>query len=308
MTTTPRPLRRAARRRRLDTTASLTAQINAAQRAAEALLPAHRRMHDDAASAVFVTQPGLRLLLGHRWLARGALAAVDRAWPGLHSHIILRARYAEAARTAAIEQGIDQLVLLGAGFDSAALRPAAVPLDVFEVDAPATQRVKRELLQRRGIGSTHRMHWVACDFETDDFTERLIAHGFRIDRPCLVVWLGVSFYLSAPAFAATVDRLNGLCAPGSRLILDYGDPGIVDGSSRWVGARRVARLVARRGEPYRLGFTSEQVAAQLAGRGFEVVDQLGVPGLIARFTTPNPAWSRDDDWLGILTAERVPAE
>jgi len=305
MTAARRPLT-AGRARRLDTRASMTAQVNAAQRAGEALLPVHTRMHDDTESAAFVAHPLLRLALAHRWLARGALAMLDRLGPGLHAHIVLRARYAEAAHAAAVDAGIDQLVLLGAGFDSTALRRTPTPRSIFEVDAPTTQRAKRELLARRRIRPAHPVRWVACEFETDDFAERLRAAGFDDTRPALVIWLGVSFYLSAEAFETTVARLGRLCAVGSRLVLDYGDPQIADGSSRWPGARRMARTVARRGEPYRLGFTPDGVGAVLARHGFSVIEALRVPELITRFADPNTAWCSADDWLGIVTAERVP--
>src|SRR3954452_12455364 len=110
--------------RRLDRTASLTAQLNAAQRAAETLRPPGRRLIDDKYSRHFVEHPALRAMLAHPRSADAALRVIDCRWGGLHAHIMLRVRYADDACEAAIRDGIEQIVLLGAGFDTTGLRRA----------------------------------------------------------------------------------------------------------------------------------------------------------------------------------------
>jgi len=66
------------------------------------------------------------------------------AFPG----VVIRSRYAEDALRKATIRGVRQYVLIGAGFDSFALRRPAFSnlLEIFEVDHPATQtRISGEL-------------------------------------------------------------------------------------------------------------------------------------------------------------------
>lgn len=292
--------------RRLNRTASLTAQINAAQRAAESMRSPQRRLLDDPWSRQFVGHPALRVLLAHRWIGDAALRAFDRRWGGLHAHIVLRARFTDDVCAAARRDGIDQLVLLGAGYDPTSLRQAHAAVTIFEVDAPTTQAGKRTTTERL-LAAPHAGHivWVPCDLEQDVLRDRLAANGFDPQRRSLVIWLGVSMYLSADAIDATLGDLAALCAPGSRLVADYLDAAVVTADTPWASARRVARVVARRGEPYRSGFTAPEMAALLAEYGFRRRDQAGVAELLDRYDPTHVSGLAGDDWLGIVCAERT---
>ena len=58
-----------------------------------------------------------------------------------------RSRIAEDALSKAVERGVRQVVILGAGLDTFALRnPHAARISIFEVDHPATQAWKRQRL------------------------------------------------------------------------------------------------------------------------------------------------------------------
>lgn len=291
--------------RRLDRAASWTAEVNAFQRAAETLRPPGRRLVQDPYSRHFVRHPALRALLAHRHSADAALRVFDLLWAGLHAHIALRVRYVDDACEAAISAGINQLVLLGAGFDTTSLRRAAAPVTIFEVDAPTTQAEKRPVVERlsppRHDG---RICWVACDFEHDTLHERLLSAGYDPARATLVVWLGVTPYLTRGAIDATLADLAGLCAPGSRLVLDYIRAGVVSASTPWKGAARIARMVARRGEPYRSDFTKADLNAALAAHGFEVREHLTVSELLRRYDPTRESRLAADDWLAVATARR----
>lgn len=83
--------------------------------------------------------------------------------------MVLRARYTDDVVEAAVNDGVDQLVLLGAGFDTTALRRvSSSPVKIFEVDAPTTQADKRAVMERlRSMQSPNPIVWVPCDFEHD---------------------------------------------------------------------------------------------------------------------------------------------
>jgi methyltransferase (TIGR00027 family) len=290
--------------RRVASRQSDTAEINAAQRAAEALLPADRRLFHDPYARSFVGRPGYRLLSSTPGVARVALQLLDRWAPGLHVHILLRARYAMERVKQAAWEGADQVVLLGAGFDTTAMRHDRPRVTFYEVDSPPTQRAKRERLERHGLEPRHPTVYVPCDFERDSVGELLADGGFDRERRSVVVWLGVSMYLTRQAFDRALGEVAEVCGPRSNLVLDYIDPAVIDGSSPYVGARRLRRSVARRGEPYRLGFAPEELSAALHERGFEVTEHLRTPELAERYGGEDGVWCSTDDYLGVITATR----
>ncbi|WP_082974900.1 SAM-dependent methyltransferase [Mycobacterium sp. E3247] len=291
--------------RRLDDTPSFTAQVNAWQRAAESIQPLGRRLLNDPQARWFVSHPALSVTLAHPRIANFGIRLLDLYCGGLHAHIVLRRRVADELLDSSIEWGISQLVLLGAGFDTTSEHVASRDILVFEVDAPTTQRAKQEILKRRSR-SLENAIWVPCDFEHDDLVRLLTAAGFDVNAPSLVVWLGVTFYLTAAALDATFDQLRRICAPASRLIVDYGDRDIVGHNSTRPTVRRVSRSVTRRGEPYRTGMTATEVDALLQRHEFETTTHLRVPELLRRYDPGNKRRLSRGDYQAICIASRKP--
>jgi methyltransferase (TIGR00027 family)/deazaflavin-dependent oxidoreductase (nitroreductase family) len=281
---------------------SRTAETNALERAAERLLPPDRRLIDDPYAHLFVRRAPYRALLAVRPLALRGLAWLDGRFPGLHAEIVLRARWVDELVAGG---GFEQLVLMGAGYDATALRhdlPAGVR--VFEVDSPQTQAVKRATLDRHRVASKNAVAFCPCDFEVDSLAEVVADAGFERGRSSLVVWLGVSYYLTLDAFRATLRDVAALTAPGSRLLFDYMDPSVIDGTTTKPGARRAAEWVVKRGEPYLLGFTFEQLGDELERAGFRATEHMRPPDLAERYAPPAGVWCSTDDWMGVVLAER----
>lgn len=292
-------------RRRLDKRASWTAQVCAAQRAAETLQSEQIRRLYDPHARHFVVHPALRATLVHPLGARAFISMLDRHSPDLHAFVILRVRYVEDLYQAAINEGIDQIVLLGAGFDTTSLRWAASPVTIFEVDAPSTLSDKRTLMEQLSApAGAATAVWVPCDFEHDHLRQRLVDCGFDPTRPSVIVWIGVSMFLTHEAIAVTLADLAAVCAPQSQLVMDYIDEDVVTGQSRWGGARRVARNVARRGEPYRTGFTQTAVDVLLSEYGFSCMDHARTPALAQRYAPTSADSSTVNDWLAVCRARK----
>jgi methyltransferase (TIGR00027 family) len=200
---------------------------------------------------------------------------------GLRAFIACRHRY---ARDVLVAQGADaQVLVLGAGLDTTAYQPAAVQRGtVFEVDHPATQAWKIERLAEAGISPTAPVRYVPVDFETDDLTDALEAAGFDRTRPAVVVWLGVTVYLTAAAVDQTLASLGGLTTARIDLVLDYSEG---DAGTGEVARRRTARVkrVAALGEPWLTHFSPSELAVLFAHHGFEVAEDLGRSGWGVRY-------------------------
>jgi len=90
-----------------------------------------------------------------------------------------RSRIAEDALFKAVERGVRQVVILGAGLDTFALRnPHATRISIFEVDHPATQAWKRQRLVGAELAPPPWLTFVPVDFEQDDCSRSSAAPVF----------------------------------------------------------------------------------------------------------------------------------
>ncbi|ORA58155.1 class I SAM-dependent methyltransferase [Mycobacteroides franklinii] len=293
--------------RRLDRRASFTAQSCAAQRAAETLQPPDRRLLDDPYSRYFIRSPLLRVCLIHPLAARAFIELLKSVFGAAgHFFLVLRARYTDDVLEAVINDGVDQVVLLGAGFDTTSLRRAAdSPVKIFEVDAPPTQADKRAVMERlRPCDGNDHIVWVPCDFEHDALREKLLEGGFDPTRPSLIIWLGVTAYLTREALDATLADLAAVCAPGSRLVFDYLDTNVVAGDSTSARARLWTQAAARFGEPYLTGLTAADADALLASHGFTCEAHLTTFELLQHYAPTYVSRSPADGRAAITTAQR----
>src|SRR5262245_39790629 len=96
-----------------------------------------------------------------------------------------RSRIAEDALSGAVERGILQIVILGAGLDTFALRSphGARQIRIYEVDHPATQAWKRQRLAEAQLALPPWLIFVPVDFERDDLGRRLPVQAFSRTRP-----------------------------------------------------------------------------------------------------------------------------
>jgi methyltransferase (TIGR00027 family) len=123
----------------------------------------------------------------------------------------------------------------------------------FEVDHPATQAEKRRRIAAVAGFPVDAATYVACDFESDDFLDRLRAEGFAAGRPAAIVWEGVTCYLTEGAVRATLRRIATGCHRESTVRFDTVGRKIATGAVKHDEDRQTASLVDEIGEPIRWG-------------------------------------------------------
>jgi methyltransferase (TIGR00027 family) len=202
---------------------------------------------------------------------------------GFRAFMVARAQLAEDALAAGVrERGVTQYLVLGAGLDTFACRNLSADLRVFEVDHPATQAWKLQMLQRAGIVPPLTAHFVAVNFEQDSLRAKLTAAGFDFAQPTVTAWLGVVPYLTLEAFRATL-RVLGRLAVGSAVVFDYAQPREVLPEQERLMLDSLSARVAQAGEPFQLFFTPPQLAEELEWLALRVVEDLGGIALTARY-------------------------
>ena len=199
-----------------------------------------------------------------------------------NTYVLIRARFTDDRVLAAADRGIRQLVILGAGFDTFALRYPDRGIEVFEVDLPASSALKRERMAAAAIPVPEHLHFVNVDFERDQLGERLVAAGFNREAPSFFSWMGVTYYLAPEAVPGTLAQVSDLAAPGSELTLDYMNARECVPAAELALFDRMLRFVEKHGEPMITRFDPDSV-----------VDQMGLTGgwevLEHEFPAENPA-------------------
>lgn len=255
----------------IESTASRTAMMVAAYRARATRRP-EPVCRDEWASALGGAL-GLELSV-----------AFDRHFPDMELWIALRTAWLDRQiERLCSAQAFDQVVILGAGFDTRAARLARGGVRFFEVDHPATQAEKRAQLQQLPGYPVDAVRLVACDFESgDDFVDQLRAGGFAADRPAVVIWEGVTPYLTEDAVRATASRIATALAPASAVYFDYVGKRLAQGERLRDRDRGARDDLARVGEPIRWG--TDDPLPLLAAAGFRHVRTINFDAIALTLT------------------------
>ncbi len=218
--------------------------------------------------------------------------------------IAVRTRFAEDALAAALEQGVCQVVVLGAGLDTYAYRATLRDrLRIFEVDHPATQDWKRRHLKDAAIPIPSSLAFAPVDFERQTLAEVLKVAGFDPSQQTFFTWLGVVPYLTEKAVWSTLSFIANL-PNGAQVVFDYSDsPDSLSGEAR-VSHEMRATQVAQLGEAWLNYFEAEELRAKLMLLGFSEVEDLGPAQIAARYF-PNREGILPDKGGHILRATTI---
>lgn len=202
--------------------------------------------------------------------------------------INVRTHYIDAALKRAAGEGVTQVVILGAGFDSRAyrFRQAYPQLRFFEVDLPNTSKLKRARLTEHFGAVPDYVKYAPIDFDKQKLGDVLPPLGYDQKQKTLFILEGVSMYVAEAGNGATLDFIRKNSAPGSRVVYDYLLRDVVEGRyADYYAAERIATAVKQRGEPYVTGWTPPEAAAFAKKHGLLVVEDVGDKELVERYMT-----------------------
>lgn len=221
--------------------------------------------------------------------------------------VLSRSRFAEDRLEQAYAKGVRQYVILGAGFDTFALRAieAYPDLDIYEVDTQVSQKAKQDRVGASGLKQNPRTHYVAVDFMTETVAEKLLETGFDSGKPAFVSWLGVTLYLTPLAVSETIASLGSICTKGSSLVTDFMDaclydPAFVADKPDIAAAMgRLKAYTAARGEPILSGYTSDQLLAMASPFGWGMKETQTSRDHASKFLSgePDHCWPTHYDHL-----------
>jgi methyltransferase (TIGR00027 family) len=201
------------------------------------------------------------------------------------STVLSRARYTEDSLEKAVRQGVKQYVILGAGMDTFAFRhPEMVELlQVFEVDHPGTQELKRHRLTELGWEHPTNLHFVPVDFTQESLAAILTRSLYDPQTLSFFSWLGVTCYLTPDEVFATLRTIADISPTGSTVIFDYMDTDafIPDRAAKRV--KLIQETTRGIGEPMKTGFDPSTLAADLARLGLHLHEDLSPSDIEERY-------------------------
>jgi methyltransferase (TIGR00027 family) len=192
--------------------------------------------------------------------------------PSLYAYIVARTAYLDDTFKNALAEGISQIVLLGAGYDTRAYRyPQLIQnTRIFELDIHSTQQRKLKILADAKVKIPQQVSFVAINFKTDSFEDVLSKAGYNKFLKTFFIWEGVTYYLAEEAINNTLRFVYDRSASGSAICFDY-------------MTEKMESVHA--GEPFIFWIAPDHVDAFLFERGFKMVENLDAKEMEKRYLT-----------------------
>ena len=269
-----------------------TAQGVAKQRLIESLAKPNKRVIYDPYAKYFVLGASIIKLLGHKisvWLG-------DKIVPGMHEHLICRTRFIDDLIEESTSAGIEQYVILGAGYDSRAYRLKLPPkLKIFEVDQPEVQGIKRLKLPK-SISNRKNIIYVSIDFNNQSLKEQLLDAGFDKSKSTIYTLEGVSQYIPKEALSSTLKELGSLNVnSNSKIFISYVNKLLLEDSKACFGMgysrpekaiKFITNGAKKVGEPWISFYSAEEIQNLLSENGFIVIENQTLADLNSKYFAP----------------------
>ena len=269
-----------------------TAQGVAKQRLIETIAGPEKSVINDPYADKFVIGSGVIKLMGHRlnvWLS-------SKLAPGFHEHLISRTRFIDDLIEKTAKEGIEQYVILGAGYDSRANRLNLPPsLKIFEVDQPEVSDIKLSKLPK-DLPNLENITYVNVDFSYQSLSEQLLTAGFDQTKSTIFTLEGVSQYITKEAVSSTIQELSSITKDArSIFFMSYVDELLNKDPAACFGkgypnpskkANLIQNLSAKVGEPWISFYGAEEIESILEENGYSMKENVTLEDLNSLYFSP----------------------
>lgn len=223
--------------------------------------------------------PGWHFLCKSRLLYLFATRTIYKSLDPIRRQVLARARYAEDKLQEALESGIRQYVIIGAGLDSFALRRGDLDgkISIYELDHPATQQAKKARVKALNLCLPEHHEFVPIDFEKENICDALAGSSYDPRKPAFFSWLGTVHYISQPAVFKTLTSIQSCAGLDSELVFDYAISEKHYSHQDHKTVTDLKRYTKRRGEPIVSTFDPDVFPRQVSQLGFVLMENVS-PG------------------------------
>jgi len=204
---------------------------------------------------------------------------------GIYEYVIARTKYIDAVFRQALAEGVDQVLIFGAGFDTRALRfqDECGDAGIFELDVPITQQAKLGQYRKRGLRIPENLVFIPIDFDRESLEERLAEEGFVRGARSLFVMEGLLMYLQPESVTATLKVIQAFAGEGGLVVFDYVKASVLGHTGAVHGEDDILRSVTRAGERWQFAIEEGELEAFLETYGFRVREHLDAHALEQRY-------------------------
>lgn len=218
-----------------------------------------RARENEEAQPLYV-DPVVHIFLDAR--THAAADAIRADFPAGEHMPRLRTRYYDDRLGEQIAQGCRQVVILGSGLDTRAVRKRAPGVVYFEIDDAGTLELKQARYAANGIDA--RVTFIPGNYVALGVIPLLERNGFDASLPSFFIWEGNTMYLTKPDVMKVLGDLKN-AVRRLAISFDYMDEAVVGMTTGDAGATAFVERFAAMGAPWTFGFHDLPALASEAG-------------------------------------------
>jgi methyltransferase (TIGR00027 family) len=259
-----------------------------------AFVVAEFRAEENRAAAPLYRDTVVGLFLDER--SRQAAQLVEASFPPVKDMVRIRTRYFDDVLDRNLRAHFRQVVILGAGLDTRAVRKRTEGVTFFEIDDAATMRLKERCYRREGIDVA--VKFIAGNYVTDGIVNLLRRRGFDFDLPTYFIWEGNTMYLPREAVSHVLTEIRR-SVERFRVSFDYMAESVISKTTGDQGITRLADSFARMGAPWVSGISA--VGRLAREHSLELIDNFRTGDLHEQYWSDRPMTSPIFEYYSVCT-------
>ena len=224
---------------------------------------------------------------------------VAQSFPPVKDMVKLRTRYFDDVLAQQLALGCRQVVILGSGLDTRAVRMPAPEVRYFEIDQAATLQLKAERLAANGIAAE--VTYIPGDYVKDDLIALLENNQFDFQLPTYFLWEGNITYLQREDIIAVLDAIRNH-VEHFKLSLDYLLDQVIAKTTGYVELDDYIEQLEQRGAPWVTGFND--MTCFITSLGLDIVETYSAAQLHDRYRPQLPLPSPIFQFYFVCTVAR----
>ena len=284
---------------------SRTAQYRAFFRALETVRPHNKRLFSDPYAISFLDN-GLKLavristfpLIG--WFIPKIIQYKD---PGALSSGIARTKHIDDLLEKTVRNGVKQIIILGAGFDTRALRLDFLKtIPVIEIGHPGTSKFKLNKLEKMLGKLPQNVNYLQIDFNKQSLDDLATEHNINFNIPTTIVWEGVTNYLTQQAIDDTFKFIAKF-KKSPHIIFTYINKLVLDDPQSFIGTEKLFKNLEKNKEDWIFGFQPEGLPGYLSQFNLTLLEDLGADEYRAEYMSDRKNISKGYEFYRVAYAK-----
>lgn len=225
-------------------------------------------------------------LMGFKSVRKVMFKLFDNQTDGIYGSQVCRTRFIDEKMQAALDSGIEQILILGAGLDTRAYRMALnEQAKVFEIDLAWVQKYKTEKLKKFYGALPKQVCYAPIDFNMQAISEVLKESPFDFQKPTFIIWEAVTQYISPAAVTKTFQFISTMPA-GSSVVFTYVLESVIKKESKIRGANELMAFFEKRNSPWLFGIEPNALKTYLLQFGLVLTEDVGCEYYQQKYLNP----------------------